>query len=74
MGIDLLRQREAWKTRWTAMKDMVNAQIKRRSYPAEHCAKWLLHWVYQAWPCWGWDGMGWNAMGWAGELVCWWVD
>ncbi len=50
MGIDLLRQREAWKAKWTGMKDMVTALAKKKSYPPEQMAKWLLHWDYQV-PC-----------------------
>jgi hypothetical protein len=47
MGIDLLRHREAWKARWSAMKDMVMAHIKKKAYAPEHTAKWLQHWDYQ---------------------------
>ena len=47
MGIDLLRHREAWKARWSAMKDMVTTQIKKRAYAPEHTSKWLMHWDYQ---------------------------
>ncbi len=47
MGIDLLRHREAWKGRWSAMKDMVTTQIKKRAYAPEHTSKWLMHWDYQ---------------------------
>ena len=45
MNVDLLRQRDVWKQKWSAMQD-----IKRdlsRTYTDERMARWLLHWDHQ---------------------------
>lgn len=45
MNIDLLRQRDAWKSRWTGMRDVMT-QLER-VYPAERMHRWKLHWDHQ---------------------------
>ena len=45
INIDLLRQRERWKGAWVGARDMLTSLANK--YPAEHVAKWRLHWDHQ---------------------------
>jgi dynein heavy chain 2 len=42
MEIDLLRSKDAWKSRWTEAASIM--ENMRRRYPEEHMRRWLLHW------------------------------
>eukprot|EP00501_MAST-03F_sp_TOSAG23-6_P000982 GSMAST32.ASY1.ANO1.1018.1 assembled CDS len=45
MNIDLLRQRDQWKSKWFDMRDKVSDLT--RKYPTERMANWKLHWDHQ---------------------------
>ncbi len=49
MQTDLLRQQDAWKKRWTSLKDWAAAALS--NFKSEQTAPWLSHWdkqVYKA--------------------------
>ncbi|KAG5188874.1 hypothetical protein JKP88DRAFT_287142 [Tribonema minus] len=49
MSVDLLRQRDLWRSKWQAAEELVTGL--RSKYPPERMAKWLRHWdeqVYKA--------------------------
>lgn len=45
MQLDLLRNRDTWKSKWQGAKDVVGSLSGR--FPQERMAKWLLHWDQQ---------------------------
>lgn len=45
MNIDLLRQRDKWKTKWTDLKTFMASVAQK--YPPKHIVKWELHWDHQ---------------------------
>ncbi|CAM9144794.1 unnamed protein product [Heterosigma akashiwo] len=45
MNVEMLKQRDLWKARWTTLKETVTALAKK--YPKDRMKKWLLHWDHQ---------------------------